>query len=251
MKGPADRYVSRLLSGRRPRAFPASAQDAARIRTAIELTAYRSELAGPSDDFVARLHAELADRQGVPAGQRRSLASWLHHRRQFLRGGLVTAAVFGTGFVTERLLPQSSTPAPPQTEVRAAPGAWHTVTSSAQLAEGAVLDFDLGSLNGFIHRTSGRLRAVSGICTHQACRLALDQARTALVCPCHEAVFTLAGTPRPPTGRYAPDALPPLPRLPVREHQGHIQVYGPATPSAAPAPERPSGATASPPRTTP
>jgi cytochrome b6-f complex iron-sulfur subunit len=105
-------------------------------------------------------------------------------------------------------------------------GVWHTVAAAADLPEGAVRDFDLGAVAGFVSRESGRLRAVSGMCTHQACRLALDEARTALVCPCHGATFAVAGTAL--HNDRSPRPLPPLPRLAVREHRGSVQVYGPA-----------------------
>ena len=40
---------------------------------------------------------------------------------------------------------------------------------------------------------SGRIQAVSGICTHQGCRLHLDTPATGYVCPCHGATFDLNG----------------------------------------------------------
>jgi cytochrome b6-f complex iron-sulfur subunit len=119
-------------------------------------------------------------------------------------------------------------------ELRPSHGTWHTVAVDADLPEGGVQDFDLGTVSGYLHRTGGRLRAVSGICTHQACRLALDEARTTLVCPCHGATFTPSGDPL--HNDRSPHPLPALPRLAVREHEGAIQVFAPATqPPAEPA----------------
>jgi nitrite reductase/ring-hydroxylating ferredoxin subunit len=89
-----------------------------------------------------------------------------------------------------------------------------------------VRPFDLGSVEGFLRRASGRVQAVSGICTHQGCRLDLAAARDKLSCPCHGATFTVAGVnlthPRQSGG-----PLPALPRLPVREVGGRIEVYAP------------------------
>jgi nitrite reductase/ring-hydroxylating ferredoxin subunit len=89
-----------------------------------------------------------------------------------------------------------------------------------------VLPFDLGAVSGFVRRVSGRVQAVSGICTHQGCRLDLSPSRDQLACPCHGATFTLAGanlTHPLQTGQ----ALPALPRLAVREQNGQVQIYAP------------------------
>ena len=69
---------------------------------------------------------------------------------------------------------------------------WQTVAASAELPEGAVRPFDLGTVAGFVHRIDGVVRAVSASCTHQGCRLTLDGARN-LDCPCHTTVFALSG----------------------------------------------------------
>jgi nitrite reductase/ring-hydroxylating ferredoxin subunit len=152
-------------------------------------------------------------------------------RRRFLGAGLLTAGAFSAGLLTDSLLKAASpgAPAAPQdAELLPAHGAWHTVTTSQALPEGSVIDFDLGAVTGFVHRTQGRLRAVSGVCTHQACRLTLDIPRTGLVCPCHGATFTLAGRNLHNYRSHHP--LPALPRLPVRELDGAIQVYAPDIP---------------------
>jgi nitrite reductase/ring-hydroxylating ferredoxin subunit len=54
------------------------------------------------------------------------------------------------------------------------------------------------------------------------------------MCPCHGATFTLAGA-NLTHPRQTGSVLPALPRLPVREQDGRIQVYAPATPAS---PER-------------
>jgi nitrite reductase/ring-hydroxylating ferredoxin subunit len=253
VKNSADRHVNRLLRGRRPRRFAASDEDAARIRTAIELVSSRQEEAGPSDAFVGGLRARLAAEQSDGAGlrgasglsggfgrfdrpgrqpKRRLLMSLRRDRRRVLRAGLLTATAFAAGIVTEPLLtPDSGTDPAARTELLPSHGTWHTVTAGDRLPEGAVLDFDLGTVSGFVHRTSGHLQAMSGTCTHQGCRLGLDDARSTLVCPCHGATFTLNGDPLRNFHSHQP--LPALPRLAVREHNGQVQVYGPATPPPA------------------
>src|SRR3954468_18824527 len=54
------RYVEDLLRGRRPRPFPADADEAADIRTAIALRAARPGSGTPSEEFVTGLHRRLA-----------------------------------------------------------------------------------------------------------------------------------------------------------------------------------------------
>jgi nitrite reductase/ring-hydroxylating ferredoxin subunit len=101
-------------------------------------------------------------------------------------------------------------------------GAWQTVARSQDLPEGAVTGFDTGAVTGFVGRAAGRVFAVSGVCTHLGCKLALDGPARELRCPCHSASFTLTGTvlSHPRVG-----ALPPLPRIPVRESDGAVQVF--------------------------
>ena len=106
-------------------------------------------------------------------------------------------------------------------------GQWHTVSTSTDLAEGGVQGFDLGSVIGFVTRRAGHVGAVSGVCTHQGCRLALNAAARRLDCPCHNASFAVSGEllahqlPVPPRA---------LPQLQVRETHGDVQVYAPPGP---------------------
>ncbi|MBN6544432.1 Rieske (2Fe-2S) protein, partial [Actinacidiphila bryophytorum] len=109
-------------------------------------------------------------------------------------------------------------------------GEWKTVMPSSELADGAVQSFDLGAVVGVVRRESGRLRAVSSVCTHQACRLGLNDGRDTLVCPCHGATFSVQGAPLHNFRSSRP--LPALPRLAVREFQGDVQVYCPAETAA-------------------
>src|SRR5205807_763326 len=104
-------------------------------------------------------------------------------------------------------------------------GTWQNVASDTDLPEGAVLPFDLGAVTGFVRRVSGRVQAVSGVCTHQGCRLHLDTPGGKLACPCHGATFSLAGAPL--TRPHGSSPLPALPRLPVRIEGGQVQVYAP------------------------
>ncbi|WP_055751775.1 Rieske (2Fe-2S) protein [Frankia sp. AvcI1] len=109
-----------------------------------------------------------------------------------------------------------------------AAGIWRTVATTPDLPEGGVRAFDTGTVVGFVRRTGGRVRATSGICTHQGCRLALDPAQQRLNCPCHRMAFSLAGEVVNYKIRTPPR---PLPSLIVREVDGVVQVYVPPTPT--------------------
>jgi Rieske Fe-S protein len=87
--------------------------------------------------------------------------------------------------------------------------------------------FDLGSVIGFVAREHGQLGAVSGVCTHLGCRLALNAAARRLDCPCHNASFALSGQLLHYQLAYPPR---PLPHLPVREVDGRVEIYAPPGP---------------------
>lgn len=109
-------------------------------------------------------------------------------------------------------------------------GSWQAVLASTDLPDGAVRPFTLSTLTGFVERTGGRLQAVSGICTHQGCRLVLAETATELDCPCHGAVFALDGA----VIRHRLSVrLTALPSIAVRESGGVVQVYAPRTPATA------------------
>jgi nitrite reductase/ring-hydroxylating ferredoxin subunit len=103
-------------------------------------------------------------------------------------------------------------------------GQWRTVAASADLPEGRATGFDLGVVTGFVSREGGSLEAVSAICTHLGCRLALNAPQRRLDCPCHNTSFALDGElvrhqlPTPPA---------PLPKFQVRESDGSVQVFAP------------------------
>ena len=114
-------------------------------------------------------------------------------RRTFLRAATVAggAAVAGAGI--DHALSTHAAPGVPASALTPDDGAWQTVATSAELPDGAVRPFTAGAITGFVERAGGRLRAVSGICTHQGCRLALAAGPARLVCPCHGATFALDG----------------------------------------------------------
>jgi Rieske Fe-S protein len=101
------------------------------------------------------------------------------------------------------------------------------VAASSDVRDGVMHPFDLGTVIGFVRRVDGKPEAVSGVCTHQGCRLWFDAPDDRLRCPCHSTSFA-------PTGQVLTHQLPitpkPLPALMVRERNGVIEVFAPLRP---------------------
>ena len=207
------RHLDDLLAGRRPRPFRATPAEADELRVAIELSAARPGADEPRAGFVDELHARLAAELGaaprstppqalpgaaalapVPtpgdagSGHPRSLG----RRRLLVQGAGLAAASAAVGAAVGHALTGPGEAPDDSRTITPTNGVWQTVAATAELPEGAVRAFDLGAVAGFVHRVDGVVRAVSGSCTHQGCRLTLDAARN-LDCPCHTTVFALSG----------------------------------------------------------
>jgi nitrite reductase/ring-hydroxylating ferredoxin subunit len=234
----AERYVDRLLRGERPGSFAPTDDEAAMVTAAIELKAADPDAAVPRPEFVDALHERLAEARVAADAESRAPAApsaGVRHprRRWMLAAGALTATGVAVGTVVGRLTGSTAPSAPntpnaasQNTVISPTAGTWQSVAASVDLPTAAVLPFDLGAVSGFLYRTDGRVRAVSGTCTHQACRLSFDKPSDLLVCPCHGATFTLSGVNLAHPRRTS-SPLPGLPRLPVREQGGQIQVYAP------------------------
>ena len=224
------RFVERLLRGQSTEHARPDDFEAEQMKTAIELRAARLGSDAPREDFVSDLHrrltAELAD-EPAPDHPR-----WAPRRREVVIGGSVAAASAAAGLVVGRnLLAPGVTQQPTQQaqgELDPNAGTWQSVGASSDLPEGGALSFDLGSVNGFVHRTDAKLEAVSGVCTHQGCKLWLDAPESRLRCPCHSTSFSLEGAT---VTHQLPVAPPPLPKFKVRENDGVIEVFAPTKPA--------------------
>jgi cytochrome b6-f complex iron-sulfur subunit len=226
------RFVDDLLRGRRTRRFQAEEADLGELRTAIALRSARVGSGAPSEEFLSGLHrrltAELGDTQ--PAGNLAPVTGGT--RRRFIQGAAIAASAAAVGAVGEHTLAghrdMHAGQKTPQATATLSPtlGEWRAVAASSDLRDGGVLAFDLGSVRGFVHRTSssGQVGAVSGTCTHQGCQLLLDAAARRLDCPCHIAAFAVTGEL---LTHQLPVAPPALPQLAVREVGGAIEVYAP------------------------
>ncbi|MFI1916968.1 ubiquinol-cytochrome c reductase iron-sulfur subunit [Nocardia sp. NPDC020380] len=222
------RYVEELLAGRRPTAFRPDDAEAAELRAAIELRAARMGGDTPSEEFLATLQRRLAAEQDGDEPEARP--GLLTRRRNLLIGTSAAAAAATVGAVVDHTLvarPGSTAPAAQPTLVPNN-GAWHPVAAARDLPEGATVAFDVGTLNGFVRRERGVPVAVSGICTHQGCKLWLDAPAELLRCPCHSTSFTVDGMV---ATHQLPISPAPLPHLEVRENNGTIEVFAPTEPA--------------------
>ena len=225
------RFVEGLLKGQSTERARPDDLEAEQMKTAIELRAARLGSDAPREDFVSDLHrrlaAEMSD-DSTPVDHPR----WAPRRRQVVIGGSVAAASAAAGLVVGRnlLAPNATQQASPPTQEELDPnaGTWQAVGASADLPHGGSLAFDLGSVNGFVHRTDAQLEAVSGVCTHQGCKLWLDAPESRLRCPCHSTSFSLEGAT---VTHQLPVAPPPLPKFQVREINGVIEVFAPTKPA--------------------
>jgi Rieske Fe-S protein len=222
------RYVDDLLRGRRPRAFAPDDFEAAQIRTAIELRAARPGEDAPRPEFLNDLHARLAEQMTGAAKEVTPPPTQNSTRRQVIVGTSAAAAAAVTAVSVDRLVIGGHTEVPAASgQLTPNDGRWMRVAASSDVPEGATHSFDFGSINGFVRRVNGKPEAVSGVCTHQGCRLWFDASDDQLHCPCHTTSFA-------PSGQVLTHQLPiapkPLPKLMVREVAGAIEVFAPAAP---------------------
>ena len=227
------RYIDDLLRGRRPKPFHPDDFEAAQIGTAIDLQAVRLGGDVPRQEFLADLRSRLAAQHqsaGRPAPESRAT------RRTVIVGTSAAAAAAVAAVSIDRALVDGGQVADSDNvssgQLRPDTGRWMRVAASAELTDGIVRPFDLGSVIGFVHRVDGKPEAVSGLCTHQGCRLWFDAPDDRLRCPCHSTSFS-------PAGRVLTHQLPiapkPLPTLMVREHDGVIEVFVPPRSDEPPA----------------
>ena len=216
------RYIDDLLRGRRPKPFRPDDFEAAQIRTAIDLQASRQGSDAPSDEFLADLHRRLAAQQDAAAPPAPTLNAT---RRTVIVGTSAAAAAAVAAVSIDRALIDGSQVADGGRELTPNGGRWMRVAASADVTDGAMRPFDVGSVIGFVRRVNGQPEAVSGVCTHQGCRLWFDAPDDRLRCPCHSTSFAPAGQV---LTHQLPIAPKPLPTLMVREQDGAIEVFVPA-----------------------
>jgi cytochrome b6-f complex iron-sulfur subunit len=228
------RYVDDLLRGRRPTPFRPDDFEAAQIRTAIDLQGARLGADAPRQEYLSDLHRRLsAQMHGAPLDASRGAPSAT--RRQVMVGTSAAAAAAVAAVTADRLLFRGGDQTSSSGDTTASggemvpnDGSWQAVAASSDVPDGVMHPFQHDSLIGFVRRVDGRPEAVSGICTHQGCRLWFDQPDDRLRCPCHSTSFS-------PTGQLLAHQLPlppkPLPQFKVREVNGTIEVLAPTEPT--------------------
>jgi Rieske Fe-S protein len=217
------RYIDDLLRGRRPKPFRPDDFEAAQIRTAIDLQAVRPGGDTPDNGFLAELHRRLAVQQdGAEAPAPKLTAT----RRHVIVGTSAAAAAAVAAVSIDRALIDGSQVADDATSRELTPnaGRWVRVAAGVDVTDGVMRPFDVGSVIGFVRRVNGKPEAVSGVCTHQGCRLWFDAPDDRLRCPCHSTSFAPAGQV---LNHQLPIAPKPLPTLMVREQDGVIEVFVP------------------------
>jgi nitrite reductase/ring-hydroxylating ferredoxin subunit len=228
----ARRFVENLLRQRRRGRLRVDPAMDAELRTAILLRSARVGADSVSEEFVSSLHqrltAELGDAPAAaPLGRRRVIVGLGATAAASAAVGAGLELVVSSAGSTQAASPEPKPdPAPPAQELTPDNGVWTTVARSADLPEGSSTRFDLGTITGFITRADNQVRAVSGICTHLGCRLNLDAPARTLNCPCHGASFSVTGAV---VRHHLRVALPPLPRIEVREIDGVVQVFAPGS----------------------
>jgi cytochrome b6-f complex iron-sulfur subunit len=221
------RYLDDLQRNRRPKGFTPDDFEAAQMRTAIDLQAAREGADEPRPEFLSDLHARLAAQlDGAPEADVATSPTWWHaNRRQVIVGTSAAATAAVAAVAVDRLVGTGQQEqAPVAEELVPTDGAWQRVASSADVTEGSMHPFDLGSVVGFVQRVDGRAEGISGICTHQGCRLWFDGPDDRLRCPCHSTSFSKDGEV---LTHQLPISPKPLPKLDVREMNGSIEVFAP------------------------
>lgn len=226
------RYVDDLLGGRRPRPFNPDDFEATQIRTAIDLAAAKPDNDTPRPEFLADLQKRLAAQMDEPADNVTQLPQGRPTgttRRMVITATSAAAAAAAVAVTVDRFVVSKETESPATAEGELVPneGSWHPVAASADVSDTGMRRFEVGSMSGFIRRVDGAPEAVSGVCTHQGCKLWFDAPDDRLRCPCHLTSFS-------PTGQVLSHQLSispaPLPKLEVRDHDGNVEVFAPPEP---------------------
>jgi cytochrome b6-f complex iron-sulfur subunit len=224
------RYVDDLLRGRRPKPFRPDDFEAAQIRTAIDLQAARLGSDAPRQEFLTDLRHRLAAQLDGATQPVRMVGAT---RRHVIVGTSAAAAAAVAAVSIDRAMIDSGQVAGGDKkynsgELTPNTGSWQRVAASAEVPDGVMHPFDLGSVVGFVRRVDGKPEAVSGVCTHQGCRLWFDAPDDRLRCPCHSTSFSLAGQV---LTHQLPITPKPLPTLMARERGGVIEVFVPPRPN--------------------
>lgn len=209
-----DAWVSRLRSGRAPRPLGDPEVRRAAAVAALLHAAFLRE-AGPSAHFVQRIYTRFHRARPDLAGMAPPRSPGII-RRHLLLAGLGGGAALAAGVAVAAVLG-------PWRRVGAGAAllGWIRVGPLDRFPAGTVSPVMAGNAFVFVVGHADGPVALSGLCTDVGCPLAYSQRENRLVCPCHGAVFTLAGAMVP--GTYW-SSLPPLSHVPLRVEDGWVQL---------------------------
>jgi cytochrome b6-f complex iron-sulfur subunit len=209
-------FVDDLLRRRRPRRFQAAPEELEALMAAAELAPARPGADLPDPRFIdrleRRLRKELEDR---PSAERR----WT--RRGLLQAAGAAAAAAVVGVAADRVVAGSAAPASGSGSLIPNGARWRPVLAFSELPPGAARTFSTGAVQGVLVNDNGKVRALSGVCTHLGCILKPNAESATLDCPCHRTVFDWAGQVR----RHQLDTAPArLPLIESRVRDGQVEV---------------------------
>jgi nitrite reductase/ring-hydroxylating ferredoxin subunit len=210
------RFVDDLLKRRRPARFRATSEELEALAAATELASLKAGADLPDPRFVERLEGrlrqELEDR---PAKTR------IWTRRGLLQAAGAAAAAAVVGVTVDRTVLSPTVPASESGALVPNAAQWRPVAALSELPAGKARTFSTGAVQGVVVNDNGKIRALSGVCTHLGCVLQPNIQRRSLDCPCHRTVFAWDGG----VDRHQLPSRPaPLPTIESRVRDGQIEV---------------------------
>jgi nitrite reductase/ring-hydroxylating ferredoxin subunit len=215
------RFVDDLLHGRRPRRFAATKEEAEAMTAAAGLVAGRVGADIPDKSALDRIHRRLTETldESPVVDLRPTRRTWLR-----TLGTAAAAVVVGVALdeVATRQSAGSLSNGGVPTVLMPDNGSWRRVAAVTELPAGHAMPVSTGSIDAVVVNDGGNISAVSGICTHLACKLQPDDANRTLNCPCHQTAFAWSGKVLYYRLKTAPATLP---QIPARVNDGQIELF--------------------------
>lgn len=196
-------FVDRLLADKRSRRYPATPEEFEAIQVAIRLRAARPGSELPDPAFMERLGHRLRSELGEVEMDRNRT------RRGIFRTAAVAAGAVVVGGAADRLQQRTVPPLSTQSLVPDA-GSWRPVAAVSALPTGQAMRFSTEEVHGILINDGGRVRALSGVCTHLGCLLTINAEAQTFDCPCHDLAFSWSGSVLYYRLQSRPAALPEI-----------------------------------------
>jgi cytochrome b6-f complex iron-sulfur subunit len=197
-------FVDRLLADKRSRRYPATPEEFEAIQVAIRLRAARPGSELPDPAFMERLGHRLRSELGEVEMDRNRIT-----RRGIFRTAAVAAGAIVVGGAADRLQQRTVPPLSTQSLVPDA-GSWRPVAAVSALPTGQAMRFSTEEVHGILINDGGRVRALSGVCTHLGCLLTINAEAQTFDCPCHDLAFSWSGSVLYYRLQSRPAALPEI-----------------------------------------